>query len=112
MHQLAARIKRDRHGEEPGNVHELGVMKDNPRIVIEKLDVTDHPDGGAGAKYKDQPIDLLLSNAGKNVRYSSAFADRRRRLRRGPPELRSMPWDPPHRHLHAERGEVDEKRSK
>ena len=47
---------------------------DNPRIIIEQLDVTDHPRIDAlAAKYSDTPIDVLLSNAGIVPRYSSAF---------------------------------------
>lgn len=59
----------------PDGADELKALaKDNPRIVIEKLDVTDHPGMEAlAAKYREQPIDLLLSNAGKTPRYSSAF---------------------------------------
>jgi NAD(P)-dependent dehydrogenase (short-subunit alcohol dehydrogenase family) len=37
----------------------------NSDIVIEKLDVTDHENiGSLAAKYADQPIDVLLNNAG------------------------------------------------
>ena len=42
--------------------------------MIEKLDVTDNPGIEAlAAKYKDQPIDILLSNAGLTPRYKSAM---------------------------------------
>ena len=38
---------------------------DNKNITVEQLDVTDHPMIDALAeKYVDQPIDLLLNNAG------------------------------------------------
>lgn len=38
---------------------------DNKNITVEQLDVTDHPGIDAlAAKYVDQPIDLLLNNAG------------------------------------------------
>lgn len=50
------------------------LAKANPRIVIEKLDVTDHPGIDAlAAKYKGQPIDILLLNAGLTPTYASAF---------------------------------------
>jgi len=46
----------------------------DPRIVIEQLDVTDYPRIEALAeRYKDQPIDILLNNAGLTPRYSTAF---------------------------------------
>ncbi len=46
----------------------------HPRVVIEQLDVTDHPAVEAlGRKYADQPIDVLLSNAAITPRYKSAF---------------------------------------
>ena len=52
----------------------LALAKADPDIRIEKLDVTDHPGVDAlAAKYKDQPIDVLLSNAGKTPRYMSAM---------------------------------------
>jgi NAD(P)-dependent dehydrogenase (short-subunit alcohol dehydrogenase family) len=50
------------------------LAKADPDITIEKLDVTDHTGIDALAvKYKDQPIDVLLSNAGKTPRYMSAM---------------------------------------
>ena len=50
------------------------LAKGDPDITIEKLDVTDHAGVDALAvKYKDQPIDVLLSNAGKTPRYMSAM---------------------------------------
>lgn len=46
----------------------------NPRIIIEQLDVTDHPRIEAlAAKYEGTAIDVLLSNAGVVPRYNSAF---------------------------------------
>jgi NAD(P)-dependent dehydrogenase (short-subunit alcohol dehydrogenase family) len=50
------------------------LVKADPDITIEKLDVTDHPGVDALAtRYKDQPIDVLLSNAAKTPRYMSAM---------------------------------------
>jgi NAD(P)-dependent dehydrogenase (short-subunit alcohol dehydrogenase family) len=50
------------------------LAKADPDITIEKLDVTDHAGVDALAvKYQDQPIDVLLSNAGKTPRYMSAM---------------------------------------
>ena len=44
-------------------------------IVIEQLDVTDHARiEELAEKYKNQPIDILLSNAGITPRYRSAMA--------------------------------------
>ncbi len=44
-------------------------------ITVEKLDVTDHTRiETLAAKYKDQPIDILLNNAGLTPKYKSAFA--------------------------------------
>jgi NAD(P)-dependent dehydrogenase (short-subunit alcohol dehydrogenase family) len=52
----------------------LALAKSDPDITVEKLDVTDHAGIDALAmKYKDQPIDVLLSNAGKTPRYMSAM---------------------------------------
>ncbi len=43
-------------------------------IVVEALDVTDHPGIEALAeRYADQPIDILLSNAAITPRYKTAF---------------------------------------
>lgn len=60
---------------EPAAASELQALaKANPRIVIEQLDVTDFPGVDAlAAKYKDQPIDVLISNAAKTPRYMSAM---------------------------------------
>jgi NAD(P)-dependent dehydrogenase (short-subunit alcohol dehydrogenase family) len=50
------------------------LAKADPDIAIEALDVTDHAAVDALAtKYKDQPIDVLLSNAAKTPRYMSAM---------------------------------------
>jgi NAD(P)-dependent dehydrogenase (short-subunit alcohol dehydrogenase family) len=50
------------------------LAKSDPDIRIEKLDVTDHAGVDAlAAKYQDQPIDVLLSNAAKTPRYMSAM---------------------------------------
>lgn len=50
------------------------LAKADPDITIEQLDVTDHAGIDALAtKYKDQPIDVLLSNAAKTPRYMSAM---------------------------------------
>jgi len=50
------------------------LAEQDSRIVIEQLDVTDHTriDWLADI-YKDQPIDILLSNAGITPKYMSAF---------------------------------------
>jgi NAD(P)-dependent dehydrogenase (short-subunit alcohol dehydrogenase family) len=46
----------------------------NPQVVIEALDVTDHAAVDAlAARLKDQPIDILLLNAGLTPTYPSAF---------------------------------------
>lgn len=46
----------------------------HPQVVVEALDVTDHATVDAlAAKYKDQPIDILLLNAGLTPTYPSAF---------------------------------------
>jgi len=50
------------------------LAKGDPRIVVEALDVTDHAGVDAlAAKYKDQPIDLLLSNAAITPRLQTAY---------------------------------------
>jgi NAD(P)-dependent dehydrogenase (short-subunit alcohol dehydrogenase family) len=60
---------------DPDKAPELQALaKADPDITIEKLDVTDRPGVDAlAAKYKDQPIDILINNAGKTPRYMSAF---------------------------------------
>lgn len=59
----------------PAEATKLQALADGDRnIVIEQLDVTDHPRIEALAvKYQDQPIDILLNNAGLTPRYASAF---------------------------------------
>lgn len=50
------------------------IAAENPRVVVEALDVTDHAAVDAlAASYKDQPIDVLLLNAGLTPTYPSAF---------------------------------------
>jgi len=52
----------------------LAMAKDYDRLVIEQLDITDFARIDAlDAKYSDQPLDLLLSNAGITPKYKSAF---------------------------------------
>jgi NAD(P)-dependent dehydrogenase (short-subunit alcohol dehydrogenase family) len=60
---------------DPAKAAELQALaKADKDIVIEKLDVTDRPGVDAlAARYKDQPIDILINNAGKTPRYMSAF---------------------------------------
>lgn len=50
----------------PAKAEALNALaKKHSNVIIEQLDVTDHPAIDALAeKYKDQPIDILLSNAG------------------------------------------------
>ena len=59
----------------PAEATELQELaKAHPQVVIEALDVTDHAAIDAlAAKYKDQPIDILLLNAGITPSYPSAF---------------------------------------
>jgi NAD(P)-dependent dehydrogenase (short-subunit alcohol dehydrogenase family) len=60
----------------PDEATELQALaKAHPGIVIEELDVTDHPgiDALAG-RYKDQPIDVLISNAAVTPRLKTAFS--------------------------------------
>ena len=46
----------------------------NANVTIEKLDIADQPSVDAlAAKYRDQPIDLLLLNAGLTPVYMSAY---------------------------------------
>ena len=60
----------------PAEATELqAVAKDHPGVVVEKLDVTDHPAIDAlVARYKDQPIDVLISNAAITPRLKTAFS--------------------------------------
>ena len=59
----------------PADAVELqAIAAKNPQVVIEALDVTDHAGVDAlAAKYKDQPIDILLLNAGITPTYPSAM---------------------------------------
>jgi NAD(P)-dependent dehydrogenase (short-subunit alcohol dehydrogenase family) len=59
----------------PDDAAELQKLADkHEHIVIEQLDVTDFARIDALAvKYKDQPFDILLSNAGITPKYKSAF---------------------------------------
>ncbi len=51
---------------QPGSADDLQALAaENPNVVIEQLDVMDHAMIDAlASKYKDQPIDVLLNNAG------------------------------------------------
>ena len=50
------------------------MAEDYDRLVVEQLDVTDFARIDAlDAKYADQPLDVLLSNAGITPKYKSAF---------------------------------------
>jgi NAD(P)-dependent dehydrogenase (short-subunit alcohol dehydrogenase family) len=51
---------------DPATADELNAFAaENDNVVVEKLDLLDHPGIDAlAAKYKDQPIDILLNNAG------------------------------------------------
>jgi len=59
----------------PGDAAALKALAaENKQIVIEQLDVTDFERMQAlQANYAEQPIDLLLSNAGITPKYKSAF---------------------------------------
>ncbi len=59
----------------PDEATELqGLAQAHPHIVVETLDVTDHAGIDAlAARYRDQPIDILLLNAGITPSYASAF---------------------------------------
>jgi NAD(P)-dependent dehydrogenase (short-subunit alcohol dehydrogenase family) len=59
----------------PKKAEELQALAaENPQIVIEQLDITDHTRiDWLADSYKDQPIDILLSNAGLTPKYPSAF---------------------------------------
>ena len=44
------------------------IAAENPKVTVEQLDVLDHAMVDAlAAKYKDQPIDVLLNNAAINA---------------------------------------------
>ena len=61
-----------RNPEEAKELQIIATEQDN--VVIEQLDVTDHEQiESLAEKYKDQPIDILLSNAALTPRYKSAF---------------------------------------
>jgi len=46
----------------------------NPQIIVEQLDVTDHPRiESLGEKYEDQTIDVLINNAAITPKYKSAY---------------------------------------
>ena len=50
------------------------IAAEQDNVVIEQLDVTDHEQiESLAEKYKDQSIDILLSNAALTPRYKSAF---------------------------------------
>ena len=59
----------------PGEAEDLKTLaSENKQIVIEQLDVTDFERIQAlQVKYAEQPIDVLLSNAGITPKYKSAF---------------------------------------
>ena len=59
----------------PDEANELqAIATQNNNIMIEQLDVTNHKEiFQLAQKYKDQPIDILLSNAALTPRYKSAF---------------------------------------
>ena len=59
----------------PETADELrAIADDHKQLVIERLDVTDFERiDELSAKYADQPIDILLSNAGITPKYKSAF---------------------------------------
>ena len=59
----------------PESATELLTIAENyPQLVIEQLDVTDFARiDELSIKYADQPIDVLLSNAGITPKYKSAF---------------------------------------
>ncbi len=61
-----------RNPEEAKELQIIAAEQDN--VVIEQLDVTDHEQiESLAEKYRDQPIDILLSNAALTPRYKSAF---------------------------------------
>ena len=59
----------------PESATELLTIAENyPQLVIEQLDVTDFARiDELSIKYADQPVDVLLSNAGITPKYKSAF---------------------------------------
>lgn len=59
----------------PKKADELNALAaENGQIVVEQLDVTDHTRiDWLAETYRDQPIDILLNNAGLTPKYASAF---------------------------------------
>lgn len=59
----------------PKKAKDLNVLADkDTNIVVEQLDVTDHTRiDWLAETYRDQPIDVLLSNAGITPKYASAY---------------------------------------
>ncbi len=59
----------------PEKAEELNALaKKHKGITVEQLDITDHARIEAlAAKYKGQPIDILLNNAGLTPKYKTAF---------------------------------------
>jgi len=59
----------------PEEADELAaIAEEYPKLVVEQLDVTDFARiDELSTKYADQPIDVLLSNAGITPKYKSAF---------------------------------------
>ena len=61
-----------RNPQEANELQTIATAHDN--VVIEQLDVTNHEQiESLAEKYKDQPIDFLLSNAALSPRYKSAL---------------------------------------
>jgi NAD(P)-dependent dehydrogenase (short-subunit alcohol dehydrogenase family) len=49
------------------------LSRENPRVVVEALDVTNHPQIDAlAARYRNQPIDVLINNAAINGGHENA----------------------------------------
>ena len=59
----------------PKKAKELNALAEqHSNIVVEQLDVTDHTRiDWLAENYKDQPIDILLNNAGLTPKYASAY---------------------------------------
>ena len=61
-----------RKPEDASELQTIAAAHEN--VVIEQLDVTNYEEiNSLAEKYKDQPIDILLSNAALTPRYQSAF---------------------------------------
>lgn len=76
VNQMAARgwnvIATARSPEKADDLN--AIAAENEQVIVEQLDVTDHDRMAELAEmYRDQPIDILLSNAGITPRYGSAF---------------------------------------